>query len=172
VIKSRALGDAVYRWHLNLVADNLDVFVDSATVALEFTAMALGMATIPGLPIAIARLSQFRVLAAPAAFHIETFRITPALVQLIWIRYTLPLIRGIRLNGFQSAPRGHGLPTSGHFSEIFRGWIQSIELGQIDADRVMAMTYRWPMRRIILPEMLQQIIFAFNERGHTRGSYT
>jgi len=151
----------MYIWHFDAVIDNWQVFADGAVVTAELTAIAFLIGIILGLLIALARLSQFRALRGLATVYVEVFRSTPALVQLVWIYYALPIVTGIRLNAFNSIALGLGLHTAAYFGEIFRGGILSIDRGQIDSGKSIGMVYRQVMWRIILPQAVRRMIPPF-----------
>jgi len=45
-----------------------------------------------------------------------------------------------------------------YFAEIFRAGILSVDRGQYEAARVLGMNYRQTMRRIVLPQMVRNIL--------------
>lgn len=151
----------MYVWHFEAVFDNWTVFLDGALVTAELTLFAFAIGVVLGLMVALARLSRFRTLRSPCTVYVEAFRSTPALVQLVWIYYALPIITGIRFNGFTAVGLGLGLHTAAYFSEIFRGGILSIERGQVDAAKSVGMIHSQAMRRIILPQAVRRMIPPF-----------
>jgi polar amino acid transport system permease protein len=151
----------MYHWHFEVLWDYRSAFLNGALVTAELTGVAFVIATIGGLLIAFARLSRYRSLRAPAAFYVELFRSTPALVQLVWIYYALPILTGIQLSAFTSVAIGLGLHTVAYFSEIFRGGILSIERGQMDAAKAVGMSRRQAMWRIILPQAVRRMVPPF-----------
>jgi polar amino acid transport system permease protein len=151
----------MYNWHFEVISDNWEVFVDGAFVTAQLTLFAFVFAVVLGLLIALCRLSRFWALRTPATLYVEAFRSTPALVQLVWLYYALPIITGIRLSGFTSVALGLGLHTAAYFSEIFRGGILSIDRGQVDAARSVGMVHFQAMRRIILPQAVRRMIPPF-----------
>jgi polar amino acid transport system permease protein len=151
----------MYDWHFEAVTDNWGVFLDGAFVTVQLTLVSFSIAIVLGLFIALARLSETRLLRIPATIYVEVFRSTPALVQLVWIYYALPIITGIRIDGFTSIALGLGLHTAAYFGEIFRGGILSIDRGQVDAGKSVGMVYHQVMRQIILPQAVRRMIPPF-----------
>lgn len=151
----------MYEWHFDVIFDYIDVFIDGAGVTAELTVTSFLIAIVLGLLLALARLAKSRFLSIPATIYVEVFRATPALVQLVWLYYALPIITGIRLDSFTSVALGLGLHTSAYFSEIFRGGIKSIERGQVDAAKSVGMVYHQTMWRIILPQAVRRMIPPF-----------
>jgi polar amino acid transport system permease protein len=151
----------MYDWHFEVVWDYQYVFYKGALVTAELTGVAFAIGMLGGLLIAFARLSSYRGLRAPATFYVEVFRSTPALVQLVWIYYALPIMTGLQLSGFTSVAVGLGLHTIAYFGEIFRSGILSIERGQMDAAKAVGMRYRQAMWRIILPQAVRRMVPPF-----------
>lgn len=151
----------MYTWRFEVVWDYRTAFYNGALVTAQLTAVAFAIGMIGGLAIAFARLSRYRGLRAPAAFYVEAFRSTPALVQLVWIYYALPIMTGLQLSAFASVSVGLGLHTVAYFGEIFRGGILSIERGQMDAAKAVGMRRRQAMWRIILPQAVRRMVPPF-----------
>jgi polar amino acid transport system permease protein len=151
----------MYNWHFGVIWEYRIVFVNGAVITAELTVLAWTIGVVLGLIIALARLSPFIWVRAPATLFVETFRSTPALVQLVWIYYALPIITGLQMSGFTSVAVGLGLHTAAYFGEIFRGGIISIERGQVDAAKSVGMVYWQAMVRIILPQAIRRMMPPF-----------
>lgn len=151
----------MYDWRFEVLWDYGSVFLDGALITIQLTLFSFVLGIVLGLFIALCRLSNLAVIRLPATLYVEVFRSTPALVQLVWIYYALPIITGIRLSGFASIGIGLGLHTSAYFGEIFRGGILSIERGQVDAAKSVGMVYHQAMWRIILPQAVRRMIPPF-----------
>ena len=151
----------MYNWHFEVVWDYQGVFYHGALVTAQLTGFAFTIGILGGLLIAFSRLSRFRVVRLPAAFYVEVFRSTPALVQLVWIYYAMPILMGVQLSAFVSVAVGLGLHTIADFGEIFRAGILSIDRGQTDAAKAVGMQYRQTMWRIILPQAVRRMVPPF-----------
>jgi polar amino acid transport system permease protein len=150
-----------YTWHFQIVWDYRMVFVRGALVTAQITFWATLIGLVLGLPLGLMRRSQVLVLCAPAATIVELFRSTPALVQLVWIYYSLPILTGLQMSNTVSVSVGLGLHASAYFAEIFRAGINSISRGQWDAAYATGMTYAQAMRRIILPQAIRRMVPPF-----------
>jgi polar amino acid transport system permease protein len=150
-----------YSVRLHVVTDNWVFLVSgiNATLAVTLGALALGVAI--GLPCGMARLSHRRWLFAPAVAYIEVFRNTPALVQLIWIYYCLPILTGINMSAAVSCTLALGLNAAAYIAEIFRAGIQGVDRGQVDAARSVGMSYLQTLRKVVLPQAFRRMIPAF-----------
>ncbi|HYB69326.1 MAG TPA: amino acid ABC transporter permease [Candidatus Bathyarchaeia archaeon] len=150
-----------YTWRFDVVWSYREVFLRGAAVTAELTAGALVIGLLLGLALGIAKGSRFAMCRVPAVIFIEFFRSTPALVQLVWIYYAMPIVTGLQLGSFVSVTLGLGLNAAAYFAEIFRAGIASIARGQMDAARSLGMRYPQAMRRIILPQAIRRMVPPF-----------
>jgi His/Glu/Gln/Arg/opine family amino acid ABC transporter permease subunit len=118
---------------------------------------ALIFALIFGLIVALFRLARWRLLRWPAIIYVESFRGTPALVQLFVIYFGLPDL-GFQPSPFQAAIVGLGLNGAAYISEVYRAGIESIHRGQMEAALSIGMTPARAMRYIILPQALRTML--------------
>lgn len=150
-----------YTWHFQVVWDYRMVFVRGAIITAQITFWATLIGLALGLPLGLMRRSPAAVLRVPAAIFVELFRSTPALVQLVWIYYSLPILTGLQMSNTVSVSIGLGLHASAYFAEIFRAGVNSIDKGQWDASRAIGMTYGQSMRRIVLPQAVRRMVPPF-----------
>jgi polar amino acid transport system permease protein len=150
-----------YQWHFDVVWDYKIVFLMGAAVTAKLTLFAFVMAVIIGLGLAFMRVSQSAWLRAPATIYVQLFRSTPALVQLVWIYYALPIFTGIRFDNFVSVGIGLGLHTSAYYCEVIRAGILAVDRGQTDAAKAIGMRNAQTMRRIILPQAVRFMVPPF-----------
>jgi polar amino acid transport system permease protein len=117
------------------------------------------------IPLALLRISRNRWAAWPASGYILFFRGTPLLVQLFIIYYGLAQFQTIRESFMWPILRephwcaiiALSLNTTAYTAEIFRGAIQSVPWGQIEAGLSLGMSRLLLFRRIIVPKA---IVFA------------
>jgi polar amino acid transport system permease protein len=126
------------------------------TVTLSILSMAAAL--VVGLAAALAMMSRHRVIRAPAVFYVEFCRNTPILVQLVWVHYAWPEILGLKFTAFVSSLVALTLQTSGYLAEEYRGGIESVEKGQVEAAKSLGMTQARLMARIVLPQAVMRSI--------------
>ncbi|MFY4774462.1 amino acid ABC transporter permease [Metabacillus sp. RGM 3146] len=122
------------------------------TIPLTLITFVLGM--ILAFLVALARLSNIKILMGIARFYVWIFRGTPLLVQLFILFYGLPSV-GITLDPFTAAIIGFTLNKGAYSSEIIRAAILSIPKGQWEAAYSINMTRAQAIRRIILPQAVR-----------------
>lgn len=134
------------------------------TLKLAFSSVALGAAL--AMLLALARISGIRVLALLVRGYVWFFRSTPLLVQIFLIYYGLGQFVAVRTSIFWPILRDPYwcavialmLNTAAYGSEIIRGGLQSIAVGQIEAAMACGMNRFQVMRRIVLPLGVRQAL--------------
>ncbi len=104
-----------------------------------------------GLIVALARTSSVQALRRLASGYIAVFQGTPLLMQLFVVFYGVVLI-GIRLDEWQAVALGFTLHASSYLGEIWRGGIEAVPKGQIEAAEALSLRYSARMREIVLPQ--------------------
>ena len=138
----------------------LGPLAQGAVVTLKLFFITVALALPLGLLLALARVSHLRPLSAAVNGYIWLMRGTPLMLQMLFIYFALPFVPvvGVRLPDFPSAVVAFTLNYGAYFAEIFRAGILSVDRGQYEAARVLGMNYRQTMRRIVLPQMVRNIL--------------
>jgi len=108
------------------------------TIVLSCAAMAL--AILLGVAIASGRVYGNPLVRALLATYVEVVRGTPVLLQLFVLYYGLSSV--IRLPAFIAALLGLGLNYAAYESEIYRGALEAVPRGQLEAARTLGLTER------------------------------
>ena len=138
----------------------LGPLAQGAVVTLKLFFITVALALPLGLLLALARVSHLRPLSTAVNGYIWLMRGTPLMLQMLFIYFALPFVPvvGVRLPDFPSAVVAFTLNYGAYFAEIFRAGILSVDRGQYEAARVLGMNYRQTMRRIVLPQMVRNIL--------------
>ncbi|MCR5650945.1 MAG: amino acid ABC transporter permease [Lachnospiraceae bacterium] len=117
-----------------------------------------------GLLISFGSMKNLRILKYPVKFFIWIIRGTPLMLQLLVIYYGPGIILKHNIWGsgdsgrFTAALVAFVINYSCYFSEIYRGGIQSIPVGQYEAGQVLGLTKRQIFFKIILLQVIKRII--------------
>lgn len=126
------------------------------TIALSITSILLSVSI--GLIVALPGLAENRWARRFNRIYVELFRAIPILVMLLWVYYGLPVVLSISLDVFVAGMLALALCDSAFEAEIFRGGIQSIDRGQIEAADSLGLTYLDRMRFVVLPQAIRRIL--------------
>lgn len=121
---------------------------------LALAAVAFVGGTVFGLVVALARTSGVRPLERTTVGYIALFQGTPLLMQLFVVYYALAL-GGVRLEAWQAISVGFTLHASAYLGEIWRGSIEAVPRGQVEAAKALSLSYVWRMKDIILPQAIR-----------------
>jgi len=119
------------------------------TVALSLIAFIGGAAG--GLLIALSRTSDSRAAQLLSGGFIQIFQGTPLLLQLFLVFFGAPVL-GFDINPWVAAGVALILNSSAFLGEIWRGCIQAIPAGQVEAAQALSLPYSSRMRDVILPQ--------------------
>ena len=112
----------------------------------------LGMGLLMGYPIAFLQVYGPRPVRWFCRRYEQVFRGIPAIVLILLFHSGLSRTFGILLPAFASGLLALGLRSSAYQSQIFRGAIQSVSEGQMQAARSVGMTKVQAIRYVILPQ--------------------
>ncbi|KCB48335.1 amino acid ABC transporter permease [Bordetella hinzii] len=145
---------------MDYVISLLGPMAEGAKVTLSLFFITLALAVPLGLALALARISQFKLLSRLVNGYIWLMRGTPLMLQLLFIYFALPFVPvvGVRLPDFPAAIVAFALNYAAYFAEIFRAGILSVNRGQYEGSKVLGMTYLQTLRRIVLPQMVQRVL--------------
>ena len=117
-----------------------------------------------GLLISFGSMSRHAVIRMPVRFIIWVIRGTPLMLQLLVVYYGPGIIFGNPFwndlgNGrFFAALVSFVINYSCYFSEIYRGGIQSIDVGQYEAGQVLGLSRPQVFFRIVLLQVIKRIV--------------
>jgi len=125
--------------------------LDAAKWTLALSAIAFIGGAILGLLIALARTSENGVAQALSTGFIQIFQGTPLLLQLFLIFFGAPVL-GLEINPWVAAGVALILNSAAFLAEIWRGCIQAIPRGQVEAAQALNLNYVARMRDVVLPQ--------------------
>lgn len=99
-----------------------------------------------------------RILSRVVDVYVAIFRGTPMVVQLLLIHFVIFPAMGIDISAVSEAILAFGLNSAAYVSEIIRGGILSIDIGQTEAGRALGLNYGQTMIKIILPQAIKNVI--------------
>ena len=131
-----------------------------ARVTISLTLVSVMAGLFLGIILALGSMSKRKILRALSKAYVFFFRGTPLLMQLYFVYYGLPEINeALTINNkFLAAFIAFSLNSGAYCSEIFRSAIQSIDKGQMEAGKVLGLSYIQTMRLIIIPQSIRRLV--------------
>lgn len=148
-------------WKLFLSGAALTLFVAIfSTIVGTMIGLLVGVfRTLPTSENPISRFFQ-KLFNGLLTVYIEVFRGTPMMVQAMVIFYGLALAFHIDLNRTIAALLIVSINTGAYMSEIVRGGIFAVDQGQFEAAQAIGMNHRQTMKKVVLPQVLRNILPA------------
>ena len=125
--------------------------LEAAKWTLSLSAIAFIGGALLGLATALARTSGSRPLRAIAVVFIQVFQGTPLLLQLFLIFFGAPVL-GLDINPWVAAGAALVLNSAAFLAEIWRGCIEAVPAGQVEAAKALNLRYFSRIRFVILPQ--------------------
>ena len=150
-----------YEWYFPALLQYWPAFVYGALNTLKVAVGSILLSLLIGLPAGIAKEMRLAPLRWAATGYIELIRGTPALVQIVWVYYCLPILIGVQLTALTTLILALGVHAGAYVAEIFRAGVNAVDKGQLDAAYAIGMSYSKALRRIILPQAVQKMIPPF-----------
>lgn len=142
----------------------LRMLVPMALEGLKVTLGVFAVTLIMSLPLAIVvaklRMSKNKMISKITGTYIYIMRGTPLLLQLMFIffgYYRVPYI-GYPFSREQAIVIAFVLNYTAYFAEIFRGGINSIDVGQNEASLVLGLSKTHTFMKIILPQVIKNVM--------------
>ena len=144
--------------NFELMQSAFPLLIAGACITVEITALTVFFGMIIGICVSLIRMSDFKILRWMGNVYVDFIRGTPLLIQIFLVYFALPSIIGHRVDAFFAAISACSINSGAYVAEVFRGGIQSIDVGQMEAGRSLGMTWWQTMRYIILPQAFKRII--------------
>jgi polar amino acid transport system permease protein len=125
--------------------------MDGLMVTLALTGLGILLGTTLGILLAVGRSFAGKILATAILIYEKIFRGIPLLILFFIIYFG----SGLNIDAFYAAVIGLGLRSAAYQAQIFRGSINAIPSGQINAAYSLGMTKLKAIRYVVAPQMLR-----------------
>jgi len=145
-----------YSFDFNAVS--FEPLLKGLVVTLELTLAANAIGLTFGFLLALLIMSRLAVIRIPAMLFVEFFRCTPAIVQIVWFFYCVPMLFDVFFDSMTMGILALGLNLTAFNAEAYRAAIQAVPREQLDAGIALGLN---PFQRtlyIVLPTALRASI--------------
>jgi len=143
---------------LGLLKDNFPSLISGLWVTIEIAVISLILAVILGIILGICSISTSKILKGISTVYIGIIRGTPLMIQALFLFFGVGQALGIRFDPMVAAIMTLTVNASAYMAEIFRGGIQAVDNGQMEAARSLGLSYSKTMRKVILPQAVKIMI--------------
>ena len=122
----------------------------AAGITVVLSVLSMAVAIVLGVAIATGRVYGPRAIELGLTAWVELIRGTPLLLQLFVLYFGLATV--VQLPAFLAALLGLGINYAAYESEIYRGAMQAIPAGQLEAARVLGLSRLQTLRLVRAPQ--------------------
>ncbi|MDR3258610.1 MAG: amino acid ABC transporter permease [Fusobacteriaceae bacterium] len=137
-------------------------FITALILTTKVSIVSLLFASVLGIVFSIFKISKIFVLNKIANIYVEIIRGTPLMVQVFIIYYGFGQILSPfgfswkNIGGaFTAGTLSLSLNAGAYMTEIIRGGIAAVDIGQMEAARSLGLSFMKSMKKIILPQALK-----------------
>jgi arginine/ornithine transport system permease protein len=149
-----------------LIASYWPIFLQGFINTVSLVVLALIIGAVIALPLAVLRANQTPAAANMIAIYVYVFRGSPLLIQVYLIYYGLSQFEAVRASIFWPILKeawwcaliAFVLNTTAYLIEIFRGGIEAVSRGEVEAATAIGMSRMMTLRRIVLPSALRRCL--------------
>lgn len=147
-----------YAFDFGSVFRNFGPLWNGLLVTIELTVAANIIGITFGFVLALLAMSRWPVVRLPFVLFIEFFRCTPAIVQIIWFFYCVPMLFDVFLGSITMGVMALGLNLAAFNAEAYRASIQAVPREQLDAGVALGLNPFQRIAYIVLPTAVRNSI--------------
>lgn len=144
-----------YTLDIGAVTRNLGPLFDGLLVTVELTVAANIVGIVAGFGLALLVLSRYWLVRFPAILFVEFFRCTPAIVQIVWFFYCVPMLFNVFLDAITMGILALGLNLTAFNAEAYRASIQAVPREHLDAGIALGLSPAQRVVNIVMPQALR-----------------
>ena len=140
------------KFDISYTFDAIPRLLDGAFITLQVAILGFTLSVLLAASITVARTSlNSKIFNSVLAFYVSFIRGTPILVQIFLVYYVLPVF-GVNLGPFTAGIVAITLNSAAFVTEILRGGLASVPIGQFEAAKSVGISGYALWRKIILPQ--------------------
>jgi len=147
-----------YQLNFFFVLRDFDMLLTGLVVTLKLTVLANAIGLSAGFFVALLVMSPVRIVRWPATAFVEFFRCTPALIQIVWFFYCVPMLLNVFLDAVTMGVLALGLNLTAFNAEAYRAAIQAIPRAHLDASVALGLGWRARIQHVIFPQALSMAL--------------
>ncbi|MDC7713651.1 amino acid ABC transporter permease [Vogesella sp. LYT5W] len=147
-----------YSFDFSGLSQGYDELLDGLRITVELTIAANLIGVTFGFIVALLVMSKLKVVRIPAMLFVEFFRCTPAIIQIIWFFYCVPILFDVYLESITMGILALGLNLTAFNAEAYRAAIQSVPKEQHDAGIALGLSPLQRVLYVVLPHAVRSSV--------------
>lgn len=146
---------------VGMIKNNWKRLLSGLWMTIQLTLISFILALIVGVIFGLFSASPSKALRVLSTIYVDIIRGIPLMVLAFFIYFGLPGILGFNIPVFLAGIITLTLNASAYISEIVRGGINAVPVGQMEASRSLGLSYNRTMQKIILPQAIKIMVPSF-----------
>ncbi|MBL1225286.1 amino acid ABC transporter substrate-binding protein/permease [Enterococcus sp. BWR-S5] len=146
---------------IGMIQNNWKRLLSGLWMTIQLTLISFVLALILGVIFGLFSVSPVKALRVLATIYVDIIRGIPLMVVAFFIYFGLPGLLGFNIPVFIAGIITLTLNASAYISEIVRGGIKAVPVGQMEASRSLGLSYNRTMQKIILPQAIKIMLPSF-----------
>jgi polar amino acid transport system permease protein len=154
-----------YQFDFSFLKGSAGTLLQGLRVTLELALAANAMGLVFGFLLCLMVMSRWQIVRWPAQLFIEFFRCTPALLQIVWFFYCIPMMVDVFIDPVVMGVLALGLNLTAFNAEAYRAGVQAVPKEHLDACIALGLK---PWQRtfyVILPQALRSALPVLMTNG-------
>jgi polar amino acid transport system permease protein len=154
-----------YHFDFSFLHGSLGSLLAGLRVTLELAIASNLMGLVLGFFLCLMAMSRMAFVRLPAQLFIEFFRCTPALLQIVWFFYCIPMMVDFFIDPIAMGVLALGLNLTAFNAEAYRAGVQAVPKEHLDACVALGLK---PWQRtlfVVLPQALRNAIPVLMTNG-------
>ncbi|NIE76231.1 amino acid ABC transporter permease [Pantoea sp. Ap-967] len=147
-----------YQFDFHFLSGTLPALLDGLKVTLELALVANLIGLACGFVLCLMTLNRWFFVRWPAQLFIEFFRCTPALLQIIWFFYCVPMLFDVFIDPIAMGFLALGLNLTAFNAEAYRAGVQAVPREHLDASIALGLKSWQRTLYVILPQSLRSAL--------------
>lgn len=143
---------------MDVLLDNLDVFVPAFGNTLLLFVVSLVFALILGTIVGAMRVSPIPIARALGTVYVNTVRNTPLTLLMFFFAFGYPKLDLPDVDYTNLAICALSLYTATYVAEVLRSGINTVPIGQAEAARAIGLDFGLTMTQVVLPQAFRSVI--------------
>jgi polar amino acid transport system permease protein len=154
-----------YQFDFHFLGGSLPALLDGLKVTLELALVSNLIGLVAGFGLSLMTLSRWFFIRWPAQLFVEFFRCTPALLQIVWFFYCLPMLFGLFIEPIVMGFLALGLNLTAFNAEAYRAGVQAVPREQLDASTALGLKSWQRTLHVVLPQALRNAVPVLMTNG-------
>ena len=154
-----------YSFDFGFLHGSAEALLKGLKVTIELALAANAMGLVMGFILCLLVMSRWAVVRWPAQLFIEFFRCTPALLQIVWFFYCIPMMVDVFIDPVMMGVLALGLNLTAFNAEAYRAGVQAVPKEHLDACVALGLKSWQRTLFVVLPQALRSALPVLMTNG-------